>query len=35
MKLKKAIHNLSHYHLGTMDMGKLVPVACVDYPVTE
>lgn len=30
MPLKRFKHNLSHYHLTTMDMGQLVPVGCVE-----
>jgi len=28
--MKRARHNLSHYRLATMDMGYLVPVACLE-----
>lgn len=30
MPLQRFKHNLSHYHLTTLDMGQLVPVACVE-----
>ena len=28
--MKRTKHNLSHYHLTSMDMGQLVPVGCVE-----
>lgn len=28
--MKRALHNLSHYRLLTMNMGQLVPIACVE-----
>lgn len=28
--MKRTKHSLSHYHLTTMDMGKLVPIGCVE-----